>query len=148
MASLGILTAGIAHEINNPINFIYSSFHGIQSIIKDYKEIISKYKELDKSNYLEKFHEIEELEKEFNLLELEKDSSTLMINISTGIQRVSEIIKGLKNFSHPNNEKFHFSNVNELIENALVLLKNEIKYKVNLIKNFQDNIRINCILGK
>ncbi len=106
MASLGILTAGVAHEINNPLNYIYNGTAAIENYLKE--------KCVD---------EIENLNPLFNA-------------VSTGVERVTRIVKSMNRYSR--NEELFFldCNIQELIDDCLMMLSNENKDSVLIVKNY------------
>ncbi|MBS1507163.1 MAG: GHKL domain-containing protein [Bacteroidetes bacterium] len=119
MASLGQLTAGIAHEINNPINFISG---GVQALKEIQNEIVTNGKGMTDG----------ELE------ERKKESDEIMSSITNGVVRVSSIIKGLRTFSSPVESVEQDSNVElkECIDIALVLINKKISdMGIQLTKN-------------
>ncbi len=137
MASLGTLTAGIAHEINNPINFISSNMMGLESLVEDLTDDSLRIQE-DKTE-IEIKSEIEEHVSNINLL---------IGNINIGINRTVEIIKSLRTFSRGTEENFSNADINENIDSTLLLLKNQHKGKIEIIKNYGDIPFIFCSIGK
>ncbi len=142
MASLGILTAGIAHEINNPINFINSGLEGLNSIVIQLTEILEKYK-----NNPEKFQTKNESDFE-NIDFLISGIQKLTKNIKTGVIRSTEIIKSLNTFSRTEDENLVLSDICKIIDSALVLLYNSYKNNIEIVKNYNEPIEIFCFPGK
>jgi signal transduction histidine kinase/ligand-binding sensor domain-containing protein len=141
MASLGVLTAGIAHEINNPINFVYS---GINSLKKDYKDI-SEILHLLKSSPKEATKLAEELE----LDELMKIIPETIEDIKNGANRTSEIVKGLRNFTRLDDSDLKMADIHEGINSTLLILKSKFKDRIELIKNYDNSIpEISCFPGQ
>ncbi len=101
MASLGLLTAGVAHEINNPLNYIQASLYAIEENIS-YKQ-----------------------EPEF----LQKNLQTLLAAMKMGVKKASSIVKALNAFSRSKNLRKDTCNINEIINNCLLLLEHELKNK-------------------
>lgn len=151
LASLGILLAGIAHEINNPVNFIYA---GVNSIIKDFEDIkvvIDGIDDLEKNSIgntsLSK--KIEELknEREFDLA-YEAINETLQ-DIKLGATRIKEIIEGLSRFSRLETEDWKLANLHEEIDNVLILLKNKYKHNIEIVKDYDPSLPVlECYPGK
>ena len=108
MASVGILSAGIAHEINNPLNFIHGSKIAIESYIIE------------------------------NLSEHESELSPLLDYIDTGIKRATQIVKSLNHFSRKNDTNNEKCNLHLIIDNCLVVLQNKLKNKIKVQKKYTD----------
>lgn len=106
MASLGVLAAGVGHEINNPLNFIKGGVSGMRS------QLIKKDPELE--GIIAPFNKI----------------------IEEGINRASAIVKSLSNFSRQGDGTQEDCQLHDILENCLVMLRNKLKYKVEIVKNF------------
>jgi len=149
MASLGTLSAGIAHEINNPLNFISSSIYALIEIHKEVFPILEKIHELKSESNVSIVKDILILKSNLDILENLNDLKILSQNIQDGVRRISEIIKSLKIFSYSNGENFTKANIHEILENAILLLSHELKQTAKVIKNFDSKIpEIECIPNK
>ncbi len=151
MASLGILTAGIAHEINNPVNFIYTGIHSLKKDFKDIEIIINKIKEInpDDKDIKAKIKEIQKLKEELYFKEAAESMPQTIKDIKTGADRTAEIIKGLQKFSRTDENMFITSNIHEYIKTSLLILRNEYKNSVKIIRHFDKEIpEIDCNPGK
>jgi signal transduction histidine kinase len=146
MASIGVLTAGIAHEINNPVNFIKSGISGLQKSNKNIIRVLEKYHE--KYSGKPENKEIDELEKQVDLNFLLDTSKTLTDNIKVGVDRTVTIIKSLRTFSHSDQETIKAVNVHESIELALTILHNQYKYNIEIEREFAELPNIDCYPGK
>lgn len=148
MASLGVLTAGIAHEINNPINFVSSNIPPLRQDINDLNTIINKYEELnDSSDFNNKLIEIEKLKKELDYNYLKDELNTIVNGIENGASRTAEIVKSLKNFSRLDEDDLIFANINEGITSTLTLLKSKLP-NIEIIKKLAPLPKIECYPGK
>ncbi|MBT4397876.1 MAG: DUF4154 domain-containing protein [Bacteroidetes bacterium] len=151
MASLGILSAGIAHEINNPINFVYA---GINSLLRDFKDIEPIIAEISKlkpgaRDLHEKLVTIEQLKKDNYFEEAYEAIPEIIADIKLGADRTAEIIKGLRSFSRTDKRELKDLDIHEGIETSLLLLKNKYKKHVSIVKDFDNNIStIKCYPGK
>jgi PAS domain S-box-containing protein len=145
MASLGELTSGIAHEINNPINYISSSIEGLINILDEIKLLMNTYDEIPELNYKE---EIIKIKKEINYAELLLGFDELAINIKLGVDRTKEIVNSLRVFSRVDEDNYSNMDVNKSIESAIILLGKHHKDHIEIEKNFGKLPGIECMEGK
>ena len=152
MASLGQLTAGIAHEINNPINFVKSNISPLKRDINDIFEIVQTYQgihEVALEQIKDKLEQAKELEEELELDFLKEEIGHLLAGITDGANRTTEIVDGLKNFSRLGESEFKSANIHEGIESTLMVLNNEIvDGEVKIEREYGDFGEINCLPGK
>ncbi|MEO9803013.1 MAG: ATP-binding protein [Reichenbachiella sp.] len=150
MASLGQLTAGIAHEINNPINFVYNGIDTLKVSLDDLISIVEKYDTVEESkDYKAALAEIQEMKDEYAYDDLLSDLKELVSDIKKGAVRTIEIVKGLRVFSRLDEEEMKPANVNDALDATLVLLRNKTKNKINVKKFYDDSISdINCYPGQ
>jgi signal transduction histidine kinase len=149
MASLGQLTAGIAHEINNPINFVSANVKPLKLDVEDILSVIKKYEELEGSKNLEKdLLAIQEYKNSIDLEYVKEEVDILLSGIEDGAKRTAEIVTGLKNFSRLDETDIKQANINEGIESTLVLLKNLLTPNIKVIKELGDLPLIECLPGK
>lgn len=148
MSSLGQLTAGIAHEINNPINFVSSNIPPLRQDIEDLKSIILKYEEIDTpKNLNEKLKEIELLKEELDYEFLKEELNSIINGIEIGAKRTTEIVKGLRNFSRLDENDFLVADLNEGIKSTLAILKSETT-DIDINIHLTPNCEIECYPGK
>ena len=149
MASVGVLTAGIAHELNNPINYVSSNVYPLQIDLDELFSIIEKYDETIKANNLaEVFSEVDALKEKMDYSFLIKEIFSLLEGIEEGAKRSSQIIKGLQSFSRLDDESCQFYDIHEGIDSSLVLLHNKIKDKIKVRKNYGDFDGLECFPSK
>lgn len=106
MASLGVLTAGVAHEINNPLNFIMGSYHGLELF---FNEVVPEYKE---------------------------EVDVLLNAIKTGVDRATNIVQGLNQFSRDSHTLKEKCDLHSIIDNCLNMLLHQYKNKIVINKNY------------
>lgn len=154
MSSLGQLTAGVAHEINNPVNFVYGGIQALQLSIQELLELTSKYKQFSNEGLSEHerkllHQEIQELEEDINSDELIEDIVNVMNDIQVGAERTADIVRGLRNFSRMDDMELLNSNIHEGIESTLVILSTQLHDKFEIEKNFSDTLElIQCYPGQ
>jgi len=151
MASLGQLTAGIAHEINNPINFVVANIKPLKRDIEEIKELISKYQILNiKENSIEeKLNQIKNFEKEIDYNYLKQEIENILRGIEDGANRTADIVKGLRIFSRLDESVLKKANLIEGIDSTLTLLNSEINNaNIDTTKNYSTLPLIECYPGK
>lgn len=149
MATLGQLTAGIAHEINNPINFVTSNIKPLQLDIDDLREIINRYEQLDLEKDLKpQLDDIESFKTQIDLKFVNEEISSLLSGISEGAKRTAEIIRSLRNFSRLDENDMKPIDLNEGLQSTLVLVRNNIPDNVTVIKEFGNLPKVECQPGK
>ncbi|WP_424963679.1 YfiR/HmsC family protein [Ekhidna sp.] len=142
MASLGVLTAGIAHEINNAINFVYSGIHVLSDKFSEIKPVISRVSELNENE--------EDIKSTLQNLVKEREKASydeaqgvidqMITSIKVGAERTTEIVKGLRIFSRSETERKTKIDINDDIDVALLLLNSRHKDAVKIEKNLDDSI--------
>lgn len=133
MESIGTLAAGIAHEINSPLQFTNDNLDFIANSYEDIIRLVNTYKNLmmscktdeDKSSAK---NTIADIERKINLEFLTKEMPDALSQTKDGLARIRKIINAMKQYTHLNNEEKKPSNVNETLENAQIITRNEWKY--------------------
>ncbi|MGE6219079.1 sensor histidine kinase [Nubsella zeaxanthinifaciens] len=149
MAALGQLTAGIAHEINNPINFVTSNVKPLQLDIDDLKDIISKYEKIDFEGDIKKqFDEIDAYKRQIDLGFINNEITSLLSGISEGAKRTAEIIRSLRNFSRVDETDMKAIDLNEGLLSTLVLIRNTLPDNLVVIKDLGNLPKVECMPGK
>jgi len=149
MASVGILTAGIAHELNNPINFVSGNVNPLLRDVNDIFTLIEKYDEIIKTNKLEgSFSEVDQLKTEMDFTFLVKEILNLLEGIEDGANRSSQIVKGLRSFSRLDEEKCQLYDVHDGIDSTLILLHNKFKDRIAVQKEYGDLETVECFPSK
>lgn len=151
MASLGQLTAGIAHEINNPINFVKSNIGPLQMDIDDLVSIIDAYKPLHDmapEEMPEKLKEVKKLKDKIDIEYLKSEVDNLVSGIRDGAERTVEIVKGLRTFSRLDEGEIKTVNIYEGLDSTIVLLRNMLNENIIIEKDYQADGVIECFPGK
>ncbi len=149
MASVGVLTAGIAHELNNPINFMSGNVYPLQQDLKDVFSLLEKYDKIIEKHKLESyFTEVNSLKEKMDFSYLIQEIYSLLEGIEEGANRSSEIIKGLRSFSRLDDEACQFYDIHEGIDSSLVLLQNKIKDKIIVRKDYGEFEGLECFPSK
>lgn len=151
MSSLGQLTAGIAHEINNPINFVTGNIKPLKRDVFMVIDLLDSFEKVAKSSL-----SVEEKTAKLNILKLDLDFdylneeiNFLLKGIEEGASRTAEIVKGLKIFSRTDEFETKIANVNDGLNSTLVLLNNLIGTKIKVVKEFDnENAVIEHFPGK
>ncbi len=147
MASIGQLAAGVAHEINNPVGYVSSNISSLGNYIEDLYEVIDSclaaLKELPEDN--QKKQDVEKLMDDLDFEFVQEDITELLKESGEGVTRVKQIVNDLKDFSHVDEAEWQWSDLQQGIESTLNIVRNELKYKVDLVKDYQDIPLVECI---
>lgn len=149
MASLGQLTAGVAHEINNPINFVSANIKPLKEDLTELIECINKYDQIIKENDLKPlFQSVQQFKNDTDLSYTLQEIQDLLRGIEEGASRTTEIVKGLRNFSRLDQNVVKETDLNEGIESTLTLLHSMYKDKVEVIKDYGNIPQVTCLASQ
>jgi signal transduction histidine kinase len=149
MSSLGQLIASVAHEINNPVNFIGANLSHVDNYTQDLLALIDLYQQ----GYVHSSPEIQDKIEEIDLDFLKEDLPQILSSIKMGTERVYEIVLTLRNFSRLDETKMKAVNIHEGIDNTLLILRDRLKEKaehsaISIIKEYGDLPLVECYAGQ
>ncbi|MCK6598354.1 MAG: HAMP domain-containing histidine kinase [Bdellovibrionaceae bacterium] len=136
MISLGELVAGVAHELNNPISFIYSNM----THLRDYSDKLIALVKVAEDQPMELQTKKEEFEFDF----IVKDLPKLITSCEDGARRTRDIVLGLRNFSRLDEAQLKEADIRDLLDKSLNLVQGETKNKVEIIKNYEEIPLLRC----
>ena len=149
MSSLGQLTAGIAHEINNPINFVSSNINPLKRDVDDVISIFEETEKLAKKSLPEEeFQKIQALKNDLDYDYIKDEINQLLDGMRDGANRTVEIIKGLKLFSRVDETDLKKVNLEDGLSSTLVLLNSSIKHHLKVTTKFSNIPNVECFGGK
>lgn len=140
MSSLGQLVAGVAHEINNPVNFIHGNIVYVQSYIQDLLGLVQKYQQHYPNPVSDIQAEIEVVDLNF----LYEDLPKILSSMQMGGDRIRKIVSSLRNFSRLDEAGMKAVDLHEGIENTLVILNHRIKQDVEIIRQYEKLPLVEC----
>ncbi|MEB3826066.1 sensor histidine kinase [Phormidium sp. CCY1219] len=149
MASLGQLVVGVAHEINNPVNFITGNLEHASQYIQELQELLQLYQ----AEFPDASEEIKELEEEIDVNFLMDDLPKLLSSMQVGADRIREIVLSLRNFSRIDECKATAVDIHQCIDSTLLILQNRLKGKKNhpeihVIKEYGNLPLVECYPGQ
>ncbi|WP_231728930.1 ATP-binding protein [Alishewanella sp. WH16-1] len=139
LASIGQLAAGVAHEINNPIGYVASNL----TVLKDYTNSLMLLVQRLSEQLPPAQSQL--LKSQFDFDYICEDLPNLLQQSEQGLQRVIEIIRDLKDFSHIDQAEFVMADLHQGILSTLNIVANEIKYKAEVVKQFAELPPVFCI---
>lgn len=149
MSGLGQMVAGIAHEINNPVNFIHANLTYVNQYAQDLLDIISLYQKV--YPYLE--DELVAQLRDIDLQFIAEDFPQILTSMKVGTERISQIVNSLRNFSRYDESELKFVDIHEGIDSTLLILQHRLKQNKNLpgieIKKDYSNLpEVECYAGQ
>ena len=149
MSSLGQLVAGIAHEINNPVNFIYGNLKHAEAYTQDLIHLLQLYQQ----QYPKPITVIQAKAKLIDLNFLLEDLPKLVTSMKVGADRIRDVVLSLRNFSRMDEAEMKEVDIHEGIDSTLMILQNRIKAKqgkpgVEVVKHYGDLPPIECYVGQ
>jgi len=140
MSSLGQMVAGIAHEINNPINFIYGNLDYAKRSINDLLILLELYRQ----EYPQPNAAIQEQSEAMDLDFLIADMPKMLSSLKSGAERIQEVVLSLRNFCRLDEAQLKQADIHEGLENTLLLVGHRLQPNINLVKKYSQLPRIDC----
>ena len=149
MSALGELVAGIAHEINNPINFIHGNIKHIDSYAQELLTVVQAYQ----AHYNQPPQEIEEILEEIDFDFLTEDLVKLLQSMKMGTQRIRQIVLSLRNFSRLDESAIKAVDLHEGIDSSLLILQHRLKAEsdslaIEVVKEYGQLPLVDCYAGQ
>jgi signal transduction histidine kinase len=148
MASLGQLTAGIAHEINNPINFITSNIQPLRRDIADVVEMVQAWRNIPTEQAAQRVEELRRKADEIGLDETITELGEIVESIAEGSHRTAEIVRGLRNFSRLHEDDLKDMDINDGVRSTLAVLTPQFKDRVQFDMDLGIPVPVECFPGK
>lgn len=144
MASIGVLAAGVAHEINNPIGFVNSNVVMLQRYAQDMLKLLTAYERIEADHATDALRGITRLKQEIDLDFLREDLPQLLAESLDGLMRVKRIVQDMKDFSHVDGAERQLANLEKGLDSTLNVVWNELKYKAEVVKEYGKIPDIEC----
>src|SRR6478672_1736283 len=140
MSSLGQMVAGVAHEINNPVNFIRGNMDYVNNYTTDLLNLIKIYQQQYPQKNEAIQNELESIDLDFLL----EDLPQILHSMKTGVERICQIVLSLRNFSRLDESEIKSTNIHEGIDSTLLILNHRLKQGVKIIKQYGDLPLVEC----
>lgn len=148
MISLGQIVAGVAHELNNPIAFIYSNMHHLSDYVQKIKTLVQNYRALKGKLPDHEREKADQLERDLDIDFILKDIEDLTLSCVEGANRTKEIVLGLRSFSRMDESDMRFVDLHEGIKSTVKLLASDFKNRITVHEELGDLPQVECNLSQ
>ena len=157
LESVGRLAAGVAHEINTPVQFVSDSVHFVREAMDDLSDIVDKYRELRTAtqnagnsgvDVAAAAKAAEEAEDDADLDYILENAPVALDRARDGLGRVAAIVRSMKEFAHPDRKEMAEADINQAIASTLVIASNEYKYVADVETEFGEIPLVSCYAGE
>jgi two-component system, NtrC family, sensor kinase len=149
MSGLGQMVAGVAHEINNPVNFIHGNLEYVQSYTQDLIQLINLYRK----KYQNQDSQIDAFAEKVDIDFVVEDMAQILNSMKIGTGRIQEIVASLRTFSRLDEADHKVVDIHSGIDSTLLILKHRIKAtsfrpEIKMVKNYGDLPKVECYAGQ
>jgi signal transduction histidine kinase/HPt (histidine-containing phosphotransfer) domain-containing protein len=153
LESVGRLAAGVAHEINTPVQFVSDNVDFVRSSMTDVAVVIQAYRDLklavqSAGDSLEAAQHADDAEKSADLNYIMENVPSALVSSLEGLGRIATIVRSMKEFAHPDQAQQSLADLNQAIRSTLVIANNEYKYVAEMDAQFADLPPVPCYLGE
>jgi signal transduction histidine kinase len=153
LESVGRLAAGVAHEINTPVQFVSDSVSFVREAMDDLSQIVDRYRELraateQGADVVAAAKAAEEAEDDADLDYIMENAPVALDRARDGLGRVAAIVRSMKEFAHPDRKEMTQVDINQAISSTLVIATNEYKYVAEVETAFGELPSVNCYAGE
>ncbi|NRB47070.1 MAG: tetratricopeptide repeat-containing sensor histidine kinase [Saprospiraceae bacterium] len=148
MASIGQLTAGVAHELNNPIGFVSANAVALQQDVKDLQQFLTVAKVFNANPSTENRQQLLDTYQQMDIGFLDQEIQSLIESIIRGASRTRDIVTSLRTFSRNTTEVFALSDIHEGLESTLTILNSAMGNRIELIRDYGEIPPVRCQITK